>query len=243
MAAAGNQTRDTGAVYLYTFTDDAFSGGRLAAVVGKGYTGGKNVDVGALAGGSPVEFDEDGVPVDFHLTLGDEFGASVSLNGRAPVWRSGRRTTTAPATGRSTPERCICTPSPTKRSRAGGSRRWRARATPGGGTSMSACWRLSTSTRWSDRRRRARLARERLVRRPLRRLGVAERIGHPSRGRVGVRRRRRQPGGQLRSGVSVHLRRRSVLGRAARGGGGQGLHRGAERRCRRAGGGLHRKSG
>ena len=50
-----------GAVYLFTFTNASFWGGRLAAVVGKGYTGGRNVDVAAL--------DED-----------DQFGFSVSLN-------------------------------------------------------------------------------------------------------------------------------------------------------------------
>ena len=61
-AGAGNGTRRAGAVYLFTFTDGAFSGGRLAAVAGKGYTGGRNVDVPALG-------------------VGDYFGASVSLNG------------------------------------------------------------------------------------------------------------------------------------------------------------------
>ena len=57
----GNGTENAGAVYLFTFTDRAFSGGRLAAVVGKGYTGGRNVDVDVLEGG-------------------DYFGGSVSLN-------------------------------------------------------------------------------------------------------------------------------------------------------------------
>ena len=56
-----NETTSAGAVYLFTFTDTAFSGGRLAAVVGKGYTGGRNVDVATL----------DGL---------DEFGFAVSLN-------------------------------------------------------------------------------------------------------------------------------------------------------------------
>ena len=46
---ANNRTSgDRGAVYLFTFTNAAFSGGRLAAVVGKGYTGGRNVNVTAL---------------------------------------------------------------------------------------------------------------------------------------------------------------------------------------------------
>ena len=46
----GNGTRDAGAVYLFTFTDGAFSGGTLAATLGKGYTGGKSRDVAALDG-------------------------------------------------------------------------------------------------------------------------------------------------------------------------------------------------
>ena len=58
---ADNGTRQAGAVYLFTFSDSSFSGGRLAAVAGKGYTGGRNVDVTAL---------EDS----------DYFGLSVSLN-------------------------------------------------------------------------------------------------------------------------------------------------------------------
>ena len=58
---AGNATRDSGAVYLFTFANSSFSGGRLAAIVGRGYTGGRNVDVAALE-------------------RGDWFGDSVSLN-------------------------------------------------------------------------------------------------------------------------------------------------------------------
>ncbi|WP_307960801.1 beta strand repeat-containing protein [Sinorhizobium medicae] len=57
----GNRVKDSGAVYLFSFTDAAFSGGTLEAVIGKGYTGGKNVDIATL---------EDG----------DTFGSSVSLN-------------------------------------------------------------------------------------------------------------------------------------------------------------------
>ena len=45
---ANRGTSAAGAVYLFTFADNAFSGGRLDALVGKGYTGGRNVDVGAL---------------------------------------------------------------------------------------------------------------------------------------------------------------------------------------------------
>ena len=57
----GNGTSNAGAVYLFTFTDGAFSGGTLAATLGKGYTGGKSRDVAAL-------------------TRADGFGLSVSLN-------------------------------------------------------------------------------------------------------------------------------------------------------------------
>jgi len=52
---------DCGAVYLYTFTDTAFSGGSLAARIGAGYTGGKNINQA--------------------LGASDRFGASVSLDG------------------------------------------------------------------------------------------------------------------------------------------------------------------
>ena len=56
-----DRSPDAGAVYLFAFADSSFSGGRLAAVVGKGYSGGRSVDVEDLDGG-------------------DLFGASVSLN-------------------------------------------------------------------------------------------------------------------------------------------------------------------
>ena len=63
---------DYGAVYLFTFTDPSFSGGTLAAIVGKGYTGGRNVDVDSLQGWGTDRFDG---------SDGDQFGAAVSLNG------------------------------------------------------------------------------------------------------------------------------------------------------------------
>ncbi|SVB58299.1 uncharacterized protein METZ01_LOCUS211153, partial [marine metagenome] len=50
-----------GAVYLYTFTDSAFSGGALAAVIGYDWTGDKNIDQ--------------------DLDTSDFFGSSVSLDG------------------------------------------------------------------------------------------------------------------------------------------------------------------
>ncbi|MBK9130444.1 MAG: filamentous hemagglutinin N-terminal domain-containing protein [Gammaproteobacteria bacterium] len=58
---SGNTTNGAGAVYLFSFSDASFTGGAQQAVVGKGYTGGKNVDVSALEGS-------------------DGFGGAVSLN-------------------------------------------------------------------------------------------------------------------------------------------------------------------
>ena len=59
-SGAGNAQGGSGAVHLFTFTDTSFGGGTLAATLGSGYSGGKNVNV-ALAGGAG-------------------FGSSVSLN-------------------------------------------------------------------------------------------------------------------------------------------------------------------
>ena len=58
----GDVAGQSGAVYLYTFTDTSFSGGALQAIIGNGYTGGKNVNVSTL-------------------DAADSFGVSVSLNG------------------------------------------------------------------------------------------------------------------------------------------------------------------
>ena len=52
----------SGAVRLFTFSDGTFSGGQLASTIGRGYAGGKNLDLGAS------------------LESGDYFGGSVSLN-------------------------------------------------------------------------------------------------------------------------------------------------------------------
>ena len=60
---ASNSTSDTGAVYLYTFTDAVFSGGALQGIIGNGYTGGKNIDTSAFANAS------------------DSLGQGVSLDG------------------------------------------------------------------------------------------------------------------------------------------------------------------
>ena len=60
-AGAGNVATLSGAVHLFTFTDGSFSGGTLAGTLGKGYTGGKNVNVPSLE-------------------AGDGFGTAVALN-------------------------------------------------------------------------------------------------------------------------------------------------------------------
>jgi filamentous hemagglutinin family protein len=57
----GNLTTNVGAVYLFSFADGDFSNGMLTGIVGKGFTGGKNVDVAQLA-------------------AADAFGTSVALN-------------------------------------------------------------------------------------------------------------------------------------------------------------------
>ena len=58
----GNAALDAGAAYLFSFADDTFGGGALEGTIGVGYTGGKNVDLA-------------------NLEAGDEFGASVLLDG------------------------------------------------------------------------------------------------------------------------------------------------------------------
>ncbi|WP_017672113.1 MBG domain-containing protein, partial [Blastomonas sp. AAP53] len=57
-----NTNAGAGAVYLFGFADSQFGGGALEAIIGSGYSGGKNVSIGAL--------DPD-----------DLFGVSVSLDG------------------------------------------------------------------------------------------------------------------------------------------------------------------
>jgi filamentous hemagglutinin family protein len=57
---AGNNVLDSGAAYLFSFSNTNFSGGTRQAIVGNGYTGGKNVNVA--------------------LEEGDRFGFSLSLN-------------------------------------------------------------------------------------------------------------------------------------------------------------------
>ncbi|WP_354296007.1 YDG domain-containing protein [Sphingomonas sp. 1185] len=62
-AGYGNTTANSGAAYLFSFADTSFAGGKLMGTAGKGYTGGKNVDV-------------------TRLDYADRFGASVALNAR-----------------------------------------------------------------------------------------------------------------------------------------------------------------
>ena len=52
----------SGSVRLFTFTNTSFGGGALAATIGRGYTGGNNLDLGTA------------------LEASDLFGSSVSLN-------------------------------------------------------------------------------------------------------------------------------------------------------------------
>ena len=59
---AGNVAADSGAVYLYGFADNNFTGGSLQAIAGKGYTGGNNVDMASLGNQ-------------------DHFGIAVALSG------------------------------------------------------------------------------------------------------------------------------------------------------------------
>ncbi|MES1158616.1 MAG: MBG domain-containing protein, partial [Terricaulis silvestris] len=57
-----NSLTDSGAVRIYTFTDGSFHGGALNATIGRGYTGGNDLDLGSA------------------INAGDLFGSSVALN-------------------------------------------------------------------------------------------------------------------------------------------------------------------
>jgi filamentous hemagglutinin family protein len=57
----GNLAPNSGAIYLFSFADNNFSGGSLQATVGKGYAGGNNIDVA-------------------NLDNSDGFGRALSLN-------------------------------------------------------------------------------------------------------------------------------------------------------------------
>ncbi|MFN9498058.1 MAG: filamentous hemagglutinin N-terminal domain-containing protein, partial [Erythrobacteraceae bacterium] len=58
----GNVAANSGSVRLFTFTNTSFGGGALAATIGRGYSGGGNLDLGTA------------------LEASDAFGRSVSLN-------------------------------------------------------------------------------------------------------------------------------------------------------------------
>jgi hypothetical protein len=61
-AGFGNAASFSGSVRLFTFANTSFGGGALAATIGRGYTGGSNLDLGTA------------------LESNDRFGQSVSLN-------------------------------------------------------------------------------------------------------------------------------------------------------------------
>jgi filamentous hemagglutinin family protein len=82
---SGNSVANSGAVHLFSFTDTSFSGGVLQATLGKGYTGGKNVDVSSLESN-------------------DGFGSSISLNAAGDrlavgAWRDAGSGNIAPVSG------------------------------------------------------------------------------------------------------------------------------------------------
>ncbi|MCK7461206.1 MAG: hypothetical protein MZU84_03645 [Sphingobacterium sp.] len=63
-----NLTLDSGAVYLYSFSDPLFSGGNLESIIGKGYTGGKNIDLALESDdyfGSSVSLDADRIAIGY----------------------------------------------------------------------------------------------------------------------------------------------------------------------------------
>ena len=82
----GNSATDSGEVYLYSFTDTNFSGGTLEAMIGKGYTGGKNINVSTLDNAdtfSAVSLDSDGNRLVVGALLGDGSGNAATNSGEA----------------------------------------------------------------------------------------------------------------------------------------------------------------
>ncbi len=77
-ATAGNAGEQTGAVFLYSFNDTTFGGGSLTAVIGKGQTGGKNINVTGLGRneffGSAVALNADGT----QLAVGAPYDAGAN---------------------------------------------------------------------------------------------------------------------------------------------------------------------
>ena len=207
---AGNGTGAAGAVYLFTFTDGAFSDGRLAAVLGKGYTGGGNVDVTAL--------EKD-----------DAFGVSVSLNGSGTRLAVGAVGDDGAGNG-TDGAGAVYLFAFTDGAFSGG----RLAATVGNGYTVGQD--VDTDDQQADTGGGdvdvATLERYDWF-------GISVSLnatGDPPRGRGVGRRRRRQRDGWRWRGVPVHVHRRRVLRRSAGGGVGQGLHRRAQGRYRRFGG-------
>ena len=66
-ANVGSTNSDYGNVRLFAFQNGSFAGGALAGVIGKDYTGGRNVDIAGYGG-------------QIDLDVGDFFGTAVSLN-------------------------------------------------------------------------------------------------------------------------------------------------------------------
>jgi filamentous hemagglutinin family protein len=66
-ANVGSNNSDYGNVSLFTFQNGSFAGGAVAGVIGKGYTGVRNVDIAGYGG-------------QINLDVGDFFGTAVSLN-------------------------------------------------------------------------------------------------------------------------------------------------------------------
>ncbi|WP_033925607.1 MBG domain-containing protein [Sphingomonas sp. 35-24ZXX] len=75
---AGN---DTGAVYLFTFEDESFGAPILSSIVGRGYTGGKNVSVASLNAGEQFGFSVS--LADTRLAVGAPFASGNPLAGGA----------------------------------------------------------------------------------------------------------------------------------------------------------------
>ena len=78
-------TSSAGAVHLFTFSDSDFSGAALAGTIGKGYSGGKNIDVSTLETmdlfGSAVALDADGDRLAVGAPSDDGSGNGVSGSG------------------------------------------------------------------------------------------------------------------------------------------------------------------
>ncbi|MGQ2945516.1 MBG domain-containing protein [Blastomonas fulva] len=66
----GNTQTDTGAVYLFTFADETFNGGRLVGTIGAGYRSSVGLDLAASV-----------TPTVVQVGSGDSFGTAVSLDG------------------------------------------------------------------------------------------------------------------------------------------------------------------